>query len=105
MKERIVERVVKTIAVPHDWTIRCWPRDVYPYDGTKARHMLRVHQAKLVAAGALTRIGREIVVLGAGYSRWLASNAGNVTEWAETNVAANRDEHASKRFGRGQAAP
>ena len=103
MKERVIEKVVKTIAVPHDWTIKCWPRDVYPYDGAKGRHVLRVHQATLLAAGALSRVGREIVVLGAGYSMWLASKTGNVVEFAETKVAANRPEHAHKRFRRAEA--
>ena len=36
--------------LPHDWTIKTWPRDVYPYDGLKARHLLRINQAKLLAA-------------------------------------------------------
>jgi hypothetical protein len=88
-----------TIKLPYSWTIKTWPRDVYPYDGGKARHLLRVHQAKLNAAGALTRIGHEIVVLGAGYAKWMASNAARVTDY---DVAANRDEHAHKRFGRGR---
>jgi hypothetical protein len=85
--------------LPHDWTIKNWPRDVYPYDGIKARHLLRINQAKLLAAGALTRIGREIVVLGAGYAKWMASNAPRVTEYVP---APNREEHAHKRFGRAQ---
>ena len=83
-----------TITLPHDWTIKTWPRDVYPYDGAKGRHLIRVHQAKLSAAGALTRIGHEIVVLGAGYAKWMASNAPRVTEYTP---AANRPEHAPKR--------
>jgi hypothetical protein len=83
--------------LPHDWTIKTWPRDVYPYDGIKARHLLRINQSKLLAAGALTRIGREIVVLGAGYAKWMASNAPRVTDF---EVAANRPENAPKRFGR-----
>jgi hypothetical protein len=83
-----------TITLPYSWTIKTWPRDVHPFDGAKARHLLRVHQANLVAAGALTRIGHEIVVLGAGYARWMASN---VTRVVEYDVAANRPENAPKR--------
>jgi hypothetical protein len=94
-------QTVATIPLPHDWTIKTWPRDVYPYDGLKARHLLRVNQAKLLAAGALTRIGHEIVVLGAGYAKWLASNAVRVS--AEYDVASNRPEHQHKRFGRDKA--
>ena len=102
MKERVIEKIVKTIAVPHDWTVNNWPRDIYPYDGAKARHILRVHQTALIEAGALTRIGRQIVVQGAGYSRWMAQNAGNVVEFAETKMAPNREEHADKRFDHGR---
>jgi len=83
-----------TITLPYSWTIKTWPRDVHPFDGAKARHLLRVHQAKLVAAGALTRIGHEIVVLGAGYAKWMASNVTRVTEYTPT---ANLPEHAHKR--------
>ena len=84
--------------LPHDWTYETWPPDVYPYNKARARHMVKANRDKLLAAHALTRIGREIVVLGAGYARWLASNAKRVTEY---EIAANRDEHAPKRFGRG----
>ena len=87
-----------TITLPYSWTIKCWPRDVYPFDGAKARHLLRVHQAKLVAAGALTRIGHEIVVLGAGYAKWQASYTPRVADY---DVAANRPENADRRFGNG----
>jgi hypothetical protein len=87
-----------TPQLPHDWTIKTWPRDVYPYDGGRARHLLRVNEMALLKAGALTRIGHEIVVLGAGYARWMAANAVRVN--AEYEVAANRPEHAHKRFGR-----
>ena len=89
---------VVTITLPVTWTIKTWPRDVYPFDGAKARHLIRVHQAKLTALGALSRPSHEITVLGAGYMKWLMSNAARVTDY---DVAANRDEHAHKRFGRG----
>jgi hypothetical protein len=88
----------ETIPIPHDWTFGTWPGHVYPYNGSKARHLVRVNQSALLAAGALTRIGREIVVLGAGYLKWMASNAPRVIEF---DVAANRPEHADKRFAHG----
>jgi hypothetical protein len=83
---------------PFSWTQKHWPAGVYPFDGKKARHLLRVHQGTLLKAHALTRIGHELVILGEGYTRWLASNAKRVTDYS---VAANRPEHAAKRFGRG----
>jgi|HubBroStandDraft_6_1064221.scaffolds.fasta_scaffold811235_2 hypothetical protein len=85
------------LSLPHDWTYETWPPDVYPYDKVRAQRMVKFNRDKLLAAHALTRIGREIVILGAGYARWLASNARRVTEY---EVAANRPENAPKRFGR-----
>ena len=90
-----------TTPLPHDWTFRNWPADVYPYEGTRGRHLVRQNQNDLVAAGALTRIGKQIVVLGAGYTKWLAAQTYRVTEF---DVPANRAEHAHKRFGRGHVA-
>jgi hypothetical protein len=84
---------------PISWTFKSWPADVYPGDGLKARHVCRAHQAALIACGALTRPGTEIVIIGAGYQRWLAS-APNIDRVANFDVPANRPEHAAKRFGR-----
>jgi hypothetical protein len=36
----------------HDWTIKNWPRDIYPYDGARTRHLLRINQADLLTVGA-----------------------------------------------------
>ena len=100
-RERTVEKIVKQIVIPPTWGLKNWPPDVFPYDGKRARHVLRIHQRELLEFKALTRIGRELVVLGAGFNAWLASNAKAVTEWTQTGVAANRREHAAKRFGGG----
>jgi hypothetical protein len=34
--------------------------------------MVRAHKDELLAVGALTRVGRELVILGEGYARFLA---------------------------------
>ena len=88
-----------TISVPHSWTFASWPKDIYPNDGQRGRHICRAHRNELIAEGALTRIGRELAVLGAGYSRWLSKQANKVLDF---DVPANRPEHASKRGGRAQ---
>src|ERR1700681_2701214 len=84
------------IGLRHDWTFETWPPDVYPYDGKKARHVVRQNQSDLLKCGALARPGQSLVIFGAGYAKWLASKASRV---AELDVAANRPEHAHKRFG------
>jgi hypothetical protein len=78
----------KVSLVPHSWPITLWPAEVYPNDPKKGRYIVRAHKKELVAAGALTRIGRDLVVFGAGYSKWLALQAGKV---AGFEVAANRE--------------
>lgn len=88
-------------SLPHDWTFNCWPTDVFPYQGSRAKHLVRQNQGALLAAGALTRIGKHLVILGAGYSKWLASNAVRVETY---DVPANRPQHAHKRWGRAEEA-
>lgn len=53
--------------IPHSWAISEWPPTVYPGNPQRARYVVRVHLESLTAAGALTRIGRELVVIGAGF--------------------------------------
>jgi hypothetical protein len=64
--------------VPHSWSIEDWPRDVYPGSPSQGRYVVNCHRAELVAVGALTRIGRELVVLGPGYARWMVEQAHRV---------------------------
>lgn len=76
-----------SMPVPHSWSIKAWPDHVYPGDVDRARYMIRSNRDALVAAKALTRIGRDIVVLGSGYQRWLRSGIKRVNGY---NIAPNR---------------
>jgi hypothetical protein len=92
-------KTAPTVPVPHSWDLKSWKSTaahVWPHDEIAARRILRAHRAELQAAGALTRIGRNLVFLGNGYMKWLASQAAQVTEF---DVPMNRPEHAAKRFG------
>jgi hypothetical protein len=82
---------------PHSWTYGRWPEGVYPGDGQRGRHVCRAHRDDLLAEGALTRIGREIVILGGPYTRWLAKQSSRVRDF---DVPANRPQHAHKGAGR-----
>lgn len=82
---------------PHSFTYATWPEGVYPGNGARAKHIVRANRDALVAEGALTRIGREVVVFGGPYCRWLAKQSHRV---AEFDMPANRPEHAYKRAGR-----
>jgi hypothetical protein len=39
---------------------------------------VRTHRDELILAGALTRVGRVLVVMAAGYSRWLEKSSAKV---------------------------
>lgn len=58
---------------PHSWSVPDWPGFIYPGNGSKGRYLIQTHRAELVRAGAIVRIGRDLVVMGAPYTRWLAT--------------------------------
>jgi hypothetical protein len=84
-------------AYPFSWTLKNWPPDVFPGDARRGRSVLRQYQSDLLKAGAVTRIGKHLVIFGAGYEKFLKSQAHRVTQFS---VAPNAPEHAHKRFGR-----
>jgi hypothetical protein len=58
-------------AAPQSWDLEHWPAHVYPHEKGRARYLIRAHKYDLIAAGALARIGREFVIIGVPYVRWL----------------------------------
>jgi hypothetical protein len=86
-------RTVSTaIQAPHSWDLAHWPNDVYPHTQSRARYLLRERRDELMAAGAIVRVGRELVVIGDRFTRWLQAQATNVPGY-ESN--ANRAPLAS----------
>jgi len=77
---------------PHSWAIESWPAFVYPHSPGKGRYLVRCNRTALVQAGALSRVGRDLVVLGAPFSRWLESQSNRV---AGFEIAPNRPEVAA----------
>jgi hypothetical protein len=61
--------------VPHSWPVRNWPPSVYPNDSRKGLYLVRMHSRELLKAGALVRIGRERVVIGTPYVKWMGKKA------------------------------
>lgn len=72
---------------PHSWCIEDWPPGVYPGSVSRGRYIVRAHRDELMAAGALARVGRELVVMGGRYAAWLERRAAKVPGY---EVAANR---------------
>jgi hypothetical protein len=68
----------RLVSIPHSWPLYEWPPHVYPCKSSKAKYITRAHRNELVAAGALVRVGRDLVVMGAPYSAWLAKQANRV---------------------------
>jgi hypothetical protein len=64
--------------IPHSWSVEDWPPSVYPCRASKGRYILREYRDALVAAGALVRVGRDLVVIGPAYEKWLAKQASRV---------------------------
>jgi hypothetical protein len=76
------------------WRIADWPPHVFPGTADSGRHLCQEKRDALVKAGALVRVGRELVVLGAGYMKWLKSQSKRVDDF---KIAPNSAEHAAKR--------
>ena len=64
--------------IPHSWDLEGWPPSVFPGTTTRARYIIRTHKDELIREGALARVGRELVVFGARYVRWLEKRASGV---------------------------
>jgi hypothetical protein len=65
---------IKAASLPHSWTFADWPDGVFPNSGRKGKYLVRANRDELLRFGALTRIGRDIVILGEGYARFLSRN-------------------------------
>lgn len=77
----------KAESLPHSWPAKDWPAHVFPGNAQRAKHVLRSNRTELLADGALARVGREIIVFGEGYGRWLARKTGRVDGY---EIAPNR---------------
>ena len=83
--------------IPHSWCLTDWPVGVYPHQPSRARYLVRAHKQELLAQGALCRVGRELVVLGDRYSRWLERQSSRVADFecaANLRLGAARDTAA-----------
>jgi hypothetical protein len=65
----------------HSWSIKNWPTDVYPNDSQKARYLIRANRDELTREGALVRVGRELVVIGERYVRWMQKKGSGVPDY------------------------
>jgi hypothetical protein len=80
-------RLSNAPSIPHSWCVKNWPPGVYPGNSSRARNVLRSYRNDLVAEGALTRLGRDLIVIGNGYARFLTKRAARVLEFESNNPA------------------
>jgi hypothetical protein len=74
------------------WSIVNWPEGVYPGSPDRARYLVRTHKGELLHAGALVRVGRELVILGDRYGKWLQRRAADVATYeCNANRASDSD--------------
>ena len=81
----------ETTALQHSWSIEGWPAGVFPGTPQKARYLIRRNYDELLRAGALSRVGKQIVVLGDRYGRWLQLHTCDVPNY---QIAPNRPQGA-----------
>ena len=86
-------RPTRANALPHSWPVSDWPVNVYPGRASAARYLVRAHHDALLSCGALTRVGRELVVLGEGYARSLARQAESVPGYVPSNPPPRSTRH------------
>ena len=60
--------------IPHSWLASKWPSHVAPREQRRADYIIREYRRELIACGALTRVGKNLMVLGLGYAHFLAAN-------------------------------
>ena len=88
----MTRRTISTASeAPHSWDLEHWPPHVYPHGESRARYLIRAYRDELMAAGALVRVGRELVVIGDRFTRWLQMQAANVPGY-ESNANAERPQ-------------
>jgi hypothetical protein len=88
-------RGTKASPLPHSWPVGDWPADVYPNRASAGRYLVRANRDALLACGALTRIGRELVVIGEGYARFLARQVDKVPGFVPSNPPPRGDHDKS----------
>ena len=63
---------------PHSWRLADWPPGVYPGSPERGKYITRKYRDELLKAGAVVRIGRELVYIGRPYDKWMKKKAAHV---------------------------
>lgn len=75
---------------PHSWSVHEWTErapHVYPHTTESGSYLCRANQDELVKFGALVRVGRDRVIIGAKYDKWMQSRG-----FPEMDLPMNREK-------------
>jgi hypothetical protein len=70
---------------PHSWDLSRWPPEVWPGESNRGRWVVRSYRDELMRFGALSRVGKTLVVHGRGYTAWLNQRASHVASYLSNN--------------------
>jgi hypothetical protein len=77
----MAKRVMMAQPMPQSWAAKDWPSEVFPGSARRARKLIKTHRADLMAAGALGRVTRDLIIFGQGYAAWLAAHTAGVSTY------------------------
>src|SRR5579862_3298068 len=81
-------------SAPHSWSVARWPGHVWPGDSVKGRRFCRTFVNELTECGALTRMGRDLVVMGGPFTEFMLKQREAVKDF---EIPANKPEVLAKR--------
>jgi hypothetical protein len=76
------------------WPVSQWSEkasEIYPNTTAAAKYLVRAQRSSLLEHGAMVRVGRDLVIMGDRYERWLERQAANVPDYP---IAPNRNLEA-----------
>jgi hypothetical protein len=89
MTESTNPETARSPNAPHSWEFETWPADVWPHTARRAKWIAKAHRTELTKAGALTRVGKKLIFMGAKYTRWLERRSQHVVEFESNNPGLN----------------
>lgn len=77
-------------STPVSWQLKTWPSDVWPHDPKRAQWLSQAYRTELVAARAMSRVGKTLVFSGVEYGLWLLSRSHHVVDFHSNNPTLRR---------------
>lgn len=85
--------------IPQSWALKRWDTEathVHPGTAKRARKLVKRHRAALVKHGAIAKIGRDTIMIGAGYASFLTMCIGQSAFEVPAGIARARAQAAAQ---------